>query len=71
MSPPPPQARGSYFLPLRVSNDPNTSGGDNGGKDDGASTSDLSRSDLLNLQNGGNGEQHKGMIETELLHSSR
>ncbi|KAF2804376.1 uncharacterized protein BDZ99DRAFT_502583 [Mytilinidion resinicola] len=38
---PPPQARSSHFPPLRVS-----------GKDDGANTSDLPQSDLLELQNG-------------------
>jgi hypothetical protein len=64
-----PQARGSHFSPLRVSNNHNASGRNGGGKDDGANISDLSRSDL-HLQNGGDGEHHKGAIEKELLHSS-
>jgi hypothetical protein len=57
-------AGGSHFSPLRVGN-PSASGGD-GGSD----TSNLSRSDLLDLQNGGDGE-HEGAIEKDLLHSSR
>ncbi|KAF2178266.1 hypothetical protein K469DRAFT_334460 [Zopfia rhizophila CBS 207.26] len=64
------QAHGSHLSPLRVSNDPNASVMDGGGKDNGADTSDLPRSDLLDLQNGGDGEHHEGMTDTELLHSS-
>ena len=67
----PPQARGSHISPLRVSNDTNTDGVDGSGKDDGADTSDLSRSDLLNLQNSGDSEYHKGVIDKELLNSLR
>lgn len=67
----PPQAHGSHISPFRVSNDTNADDVDGGGKDDGADTSDLSRSDLLDLQSGGNSEHHKGVIDKELLHSLR
>ncbi|KAF2176313.1 hypothetical protein K469DRAFT_28909 [Zopfia rhizophila CBS 207.26] len=65
-----PQARGSHHSPLKVSNDPNAGDVDGGGKDNGADTPDLPRSDLLDLQNGGNGEHHEGVIDKELLYSS-
>ncbi|KAF2194677.1 hypothetical protein K469DRAFT_686662 [Zopfia rhizophila CBS 207.26] len=67
----PPQARESYRSPLRVSNNPNAGNVDSSGKDNSANTSELSQSDLLDLQNGSDGEHHKAVTDTELLHSSR
>ncbi|KAF2179510.1 hypothetical protein K469DRAFT_694017 [Zopfia rhizophila CBS 207.26] len=62
----PPQARGSHLSHLRVSNNPNAGDVDGGGKDNGADTSDLPRSDLFNLANGSNSERHRHEVNKEL-----
>ncbi|KAF2177361.1 hypothetical protein K469DRAFT_375375 [Zopfia rhizophila CBS 207.26] len=66
-----PQAHSSHLSPLGFSNDPNAGDVDDGGKGNGADTSDLPRSDLLDLQNGSDGEHNEGVTDKELLHSSR